>query len=1261
MIPSTNPRGWPSHNYAGATSYYTDFEGRTVNVVNPFGGVSTAEYNSHNQVTRTLSAADRETALKEAKPVEASEQLDTKSTYNSEGELTDTWGPLHTVKLAAGKKEANEEVKARNHVHYTYDTGAPKNEEQYELVTQTTDGAETLAKEEFDKRTTVTAYNGQNELGWKLRKPTSVTVEPEGLDQTTITKYNETTGHIIETQTPAATGKDAKVPPAFGLEFGGFGTEKGYFEGPSGVAVDSSEDVWVTDTYNDRVQKFSSTGTWLASYGKLGSSEKEVQFDQPVALAINHTTGNVYVADTVNNRIVELKASGALVRVFGKTGAGAGQFKGPEGVAIDASGNVWVADWVNNRVDEFKENGEFLATFGFGVSNGEDIFEICTSSCRAGIEGSGNGQFKGPDAVSISGGDVFVSDSGNGRIEEFSESTRKYIASIGSPGTGQGQLGEPRGVAEDTSGDIYVTDRTNHRVGVFNIASGAWVKTFGIAGRGPGQFESPQALTVLASGKIYVTDYAHDRVQQWLPTVTGNLGAHDEQDIYYSAKEEAGVTACEKRPEWVGMPCETRPAEQPATTGPQLPVTVTTYNVWNQPEKITETFGTTTRTRTNTYDEAARPTASEETASTDTTLPKLKVKYSTSTGLVEEQTSTLGSTTHKILTTLNAFGAMLTYTDADGNAAHYTYTPEGRLTEMTDGSEGGKGKETFSYSEETGAATNVALSGVGTFGATYNTEGRVLTETYPNGMTAYYTYNPVGATTKIEYKKTTHCTEEHEQCVWFKDAVTPSIHGETMQQASSLSEEPAYTYNAEGALTGVEETPAGGGCTTRLYTYDEEENRATETEREPTSEKRCASEGGTTQWHTYGTGNAMTDPGVTYDAFADTTKLPAADAGGHELTATYYVDGQTATETQSGETNEYQLDPDARARDVVSTGTRPETTINHYDGGGQTVAWTSGTIEGVETTSRELRGIGGALVATVASLGGSSGAELFLHDLDGNIVARAGISETETKLLGSYNSTPFGVPSTAGQPPKYAWLGSAGITSELSSGTVTQDGETYVPQTGRPLQTEALELPNPVNIGPAYTDPGPAYTIESDAEAGSRRIAEGEQTRHTTEQANAPAGEVPRPTGGSFEATFGFQCTGSGACAANYRECTLHGYIQEIEPVNRPGIIWGGGNVTCNGVVGTLQLEGCLYVSLSEKGPYQKGKGLCRSITGYHKDKAVLLIESECAEAAYYKYVEIERAWSANFFSAGGRETRALQCQGDFTAPIVTFVEGIFF
>ena len=82
---------------------------------------------------------------------------------------------------------------------------------------------------------------------------------------------------------------------------------------------------------------------------------------------------------------------------------------------------------------------------------------------------------------------------------------------------------------------------------------------------------------------------------------------------------------------------------------------------------------------------------------------------------------------------------------------------------------------------------------------------------------------------------------------------------------------------------------------------------------------------------------------------------------------------------------------------------------------------------------------------------------LQLHDLQGNIVATAADNtRTEAKLLSTYNSTEFGAPQHGSKaPPKYAWLGAAGIASELPSGVITEGATSYVPQTSIPLAAEA--------------------------------------------------------------------------------------------------------------------------------------------------------------------------------------------------------------
>ena len=104
----------------------------------------------------------------------------------------------------------------------------------------------------------------------------------------------------------------------------------------------------------------------------------------------------------------------------------------------------------------------------------------------------------------------------------------------------------------------------------------------------------------------------------------------------------------------------------------------------------------------------------------------------------------------------------------------------------------------------------------------------------------------------------------HEKCTsWFSDSVAPSIHGQWLAQTSTLSHQ-AYTYDAPARLTQVQNTPAGKGCTTRVYAYDEDTNRTSLTTREPGSKNECTSDGGTEEKHTYDTADRLTDTGVKY-------------------------------------------------------------------------------------------------------------------------------------------------------------------------------------------------------------------------------------------------------------------------------------------------------------------------------------------------------------------------------------------------------------
>src|ERR1700685_272937 len=86
----------------------------------------------------------------------------------------------------------------------------------------------------------------------------------------------------------------------------------------------------------------------------------------------------------------------------------------------------------------------------------------------------------------------------------------------------------------------------------------------------------------------------------------------------------------------------------------------------------------------------------------------------------------------------------------------------------------------------TGFLTELPDSAAGTFTASYDVEGKMTSEIYPNGMCANTIYNQAGQAVGLEYIKTRNC-QESKPTVWFSDTIVPSIHGETLQQKSTLA------------------------------------------------------------------------------------------------------------------------------------------------------------------------------------------------------------------------------------------------------------------------------------------------------------------------------------------------------------------------------------------------------------------------------------------------------------------------------------------
>jgi YD repeat-containing protein len=168
--------------------------------------------------------------------------------------------------------------------------------------------------------------------------------------------------------------------------------------GPHGVALDSSGDVWVVETGTDHIEKYSPTGTLIASYGSGGSGNG--QFTTPLGIAID-ASNHIYVTDSGNDRVEELSSEGAYLGQFGSAGSGNSQFIDPYGIAADPrTDTIYVSDAGNQRVQVFTNSGAYLGQFGSA--------------------GSGSGQFSGPQGIAINAsGDVYVVDDGNNRVETW--------------------------------------------------------------------------------------------------------------------------------------------------------------------------------------------------------------------------------------------------------------------------------------------------------------------------------------------------------------------------------------------------------------------------------------------------------------------------------------------------------------------------------------------------------------------------------------------------------------------------------------------------------------------------------------------------------------------------------------------------------------------------------------------------------------------------------------------------------------------------
>lgn len=185
------------------------------------------------------------------------------------------------------------------------------------------------------------------------------------------------------------------------LVIGSTGSAPGQISGPSDVAFDSAGNIYVADTNNNRIEKYSPTGEFLAVAG--GFSSSDLTFNQPWSMTVT-SDGTVFVADTWEHKIVRLDADLKKTKEWGsggQTDAGGDPFKlfGPREIALTADGHLLVADTGNGRVIEYTQDGDFVRQFGSKGKSGDPL------------------QFDEPVGIAAGiNGDIYIADFWNQRI-----------------------------------------------------------------------------------------------------------------------------------------------------------------------------------------------------------------------------------------------------------------------------------------------------------------------------------------------------------------------------------------------------------------------------------------------------------------------------------------------------------------------------------------------------------------------------------------------------------------------------------------------------------------------------------------------------------------------------------------------------------------------------------------------------------------------------------------------------------------------------
>ena len=187
--------------------------------------------------------------------------------------------------------------------------------------------------------------------------------------------------------------------------FGSRGDRQEQMEYPQGIAVDDTDNIYVSSEH--KLQKFTSSGELIKCIGWRGS--KEGEFNDPIGVTIN--SNQVYVCAMDNHRIQVFDLDLNFIHSTSSRGSGRREFDFPYDVAFDTAGNMYVVEFINDRVQVMDSSGQFIRMFGQ----------------------EGEGKRSRPTALHIADKYVYVSDWSNNHIAVY-ETSGQYVTSFGRRG-----------------------------------------------------------------------------------------------------------------------------------------------------------------------------------------------------------------------------------------------------------------------------------------------------------------------------------------------------------------------------------------------------------------------------------------------------------------------------------------------------------------------------------------------------------------------------------------------------------------------------------------------------------------------------------------------------------------------------------------------------------------------------------------------------------------------------------------------------------